>query len=227
MKTKIFLLAMLLLPVGCAGQQGTDLQNMRDVQADLTTQIQELHSELASLSGRVEELEYRLKGQTQQIERKLNLVSSRVPPPEGVPENLLNADEEILKSNTGQSATLYKAGLSQIRTGDIETARNTFSTFVAENPNTAYTDNALFWIGITWEVVGDYNKAIVSYSDTYQRFPAEDYAPIAIFQIAECFNKLGDGKNANLMLQKLIDDYPKSRSAKQASEKLKTTAKKK
>ena len=220
MKIKFFLMIMLLLPLGCS-QQATDLQNMRNVQAELTAKIQDLQTSLNSMSGRVEELEYRLKGQTQQIERKLNLVSSRVPPPDGVPEHLLNADEESLRSNTGQSAMLYKAGLSQIRTGDLEAARNTFTTFVEENPSTAYTDNALFWIGITWELAGNYNKAIVAYSDAYQRFPAEDYAPIAIYQIAECFNKLGDNRNANLMLQKLVDDYPKSRSAKQASEKLK------
>ena len=224
---KIFLVTTVLLPLSCsAGQQGNDLQNVMSTQAELTAKISGLQSELSVLSGRVEELEYRLRGQTQQIEKRLDLVSSRVPPPDGVPEYLLNADEEALKSNMGQSAVLYKTGLSQIRTGDFEAARNTFTTFVENNPNTAYTDNALFWIGMTWEMEGDYNKAIVAYSDAYQRFPAEDYAPIAIYQIAESFNKLGDKKNANLMLQKLVDDYPKSRSAKQAKDKLGAVKKK-
>ena len=223
---KIFLVAVFLLPLGCSSGHYDALQDVHNVQADLITRIDALQNELNLLSGRVEELEYKLRGQTQQIEKRLDLVSSRVPPPDGVSEQLLNADEEALKSNSGQSAMLYKSGLAQIRTGDFEAARSTFTSFVESNPNTAYTDNALYWIGITWEMVGDYNKAIVSYSDTYQKFPAEDYAPIAIYQISECFNKLGDKKNANLMLQKLIDDYPKSRSAQQARAQLGATKKK-
>jgi tol-pal system protein YbgF len=222
------LLFFLLLQVSCSGQinaLNNNLEQLRTVQAEMTTKISELQSNVNLLTGRVEELEYKLKGQTEQIERKLDLVSSRVPPPEGVPEDLLNSDEEALKLNTGKSATSFKVGLSQIRTGDFKAAQQTFLAFVVNNPNTAYTDNALFWIGITWELNDNYDQAIVAYNDAYQRFPAEDYAPVAIYQISECFRKMNDSNNMRLMLQKLSDEYPKSKYAGLANDKLKVPKK--
>ncbi|MDR2338222.1 MAG: tetratricopeptide repeat protein [Deltaproteobacteria bacterium] len=222
------ILFLLFLQVSCSGQTNelnTNLGQLRTVQAEMTTKISDLQSNIDLLTGRVEELEYKLRGQTEQIERKLDFVSSRVPPPEGVPEDLLNSDEEALKLNTGQSATSYKVGLSQIRTGDFEAARQTFLVFIENNPNTAYTDNALFWTGITWELIDNYDRAIVAYNDAYQKFPAEDYAPVAIYQISECFRKMNDTNNMRLMLQKLIDEYPKSKYASLVRERLKVPKK--
>ncbi len=198
-----------------------ELRNLAVNQAELVSRIQDMQNTIAQLTGRVEDLEFKLKGQTQQIEKQLSLVSSRVKPPEGVNEEWLVNDEEALKMNNSESGKLYKSALSALRTGDFAVAIQSFDAFTKRYPNTAYTDNALYWAGLSAELMGDYDQAVVYLSEAYQKFPAEDFAPIALFQIANCFQKSGNYTNQKLMLQKLIDDYPKSAQAKEASNKLK------
>jgi tol-pal system protein YbgF len=198
----------------------SEIRDVRALQAEQSAKIIELRDEIRRVAGKVDELEYIVRGKTEKLQQALEQVTSRVPPPEGVSEELLADDEERISQNTGSAAEQYRQGLGQLRSGDFKGAYLTFSSFIDLNPNTAFTDNALYWTAVCFEKMGQYDRAIVAFSDVYQRFPAEDRVPHALYRLAGVLVKMGSAEDAKLGLRKLIDDFPKHPVAAQAKQKL-------
>ena len=203
------------------GSLQSDVRDVRSLQAQHTAAISELRTELRKIQGRLEELQYQAEGKTAQLERTLRQFGSRVPPPEGVPEDLLNDDGERIARNQGQAAEQFRMGLEQLRAGDFNGAKSTFTSFNEQYPETAFSDNALFWLGVSHEKLGQYNRAIIAYSDVFQRYPAEDRVPAALYRLAESFVKIDAKNDAVITLQKLIDEHPRSSYSSKARKRLK------
>lgn len=198
----------------------SDLADVRTLQAQQSTAIGEMRAELHSVTGKVEEVQHVSVGKTQELEQTITKLQSRVPPPAGVPEDLLNQDDERIAALRGASADMYRQALAQIRTGDFESARATLKSFVEQNPGTAFTDNALFWSGIVESRLGADDRAIVAFSEVFQKYPAEDMVPPALYYLADQLIKMGSKQDAILTLQKLVDEQPKSPFASRARERL-------
>ncbi len=205
--------------IACSGARITaleestakDIRDIRSFQAETTASLNQFRQELREIQGSIELLQHSSQGKAQQLEQSLRRLGSRVPPPQGVPEKYLSSDEERISRITGPSAEEFKLGLGSLRAGDFESAKNLFTKFATENPGTAFTDNALFWIGICNIKTGRYDQAVVSFSDVYQTYPAEDMVAPALFHLSTAFEKLGSRQDAIDTLKKLVDDHPKSR----------------
>lgn len=189
------------------------IRDIRSTQADHSSSIDELRAGINQLSGKVEETRYTAVGKAQELESKLQRFGSRVPPPSGVPVELLEDDEKKISRNSGAAADLFRQGLGLLRSGDLEGAKSIFEQFLSENPDTTYSDNALFWIAICQSKLGQSDRAIVSYSDVVKKFPAEDRAAASLYSLGEEFVKMQSTNDAVLSFQKLVDDYPRSEFA--------------
>lgn len=198
---------------------------MRGIQAEHTAQLSEIRAELRTLGGKLEEIQYVSKGKTLELERTIQQLGSRVPPPAGVPENLLNRDEDKIAAIQGAAAEMYRSALIRLRAGDFESARQQFNDFVSGNPGTAFTDNALFWLGIAYNKLGQRDQAIVAFSDVLSTYPAEDMVAPSMYHLAEVFSLSGSRDDAILTLQRLLDEHPRSQYANSAKQKLKTLRK--
>lgn len=184
-----------------------DIESLRATSAENTSAIADLRADLARLSGKLEELNYQVTGKTAELQRTMEAVSSRMPPPPGVPEDLLASDESLIGRISGSAADAYRAALKDLRAGKFQDARSRFSRFAEENPNTAFTDNAYFWMGICSDQLGELDRAVGGYSAAFQKFPAEDRAAPALYYLAQDFLKMKSRSDAIVTLQKLADDY--------------------
>jgi TolA-binding protein len=187
-----------------------DLTDLRTLQAQHSSAINEIRTQLRELSGKIEEIQHTSVGKTEELEQTISQLKSRVPPPAGVPEELLNQDEERIASLSGAAADDYKKSLSLIRTGDFEGAKQAFTGFIERNPGTAFTDNGLFWLGIAYDKLGQYDRAVGSFSEVFQKYPAEDMVAPALFFLSEALVKMGSKSDAVLTLQKLVDEHTSS-----------------
>ena len=231
---KSILLAALLLPLSfssCSGSQiekldsetksaKNDITDIRTLLAQHSTAINDIRGELRSLSGKIEEMQHSSSGKTQELEQTISQLKSRVPPPPGVPEDLLNSDEEKIAHIDGAAADQFKKGLSQIRAGDFDGSKLTLTSFISSNPGTAFTDNAMFWLGISHEKLGETDRAIVSFSDVFQKYPAEDMVAPALYFAGDAFLKLGSKNDAIAVFQKLLDEQKNSSYASRAKARL-------
>ncbi|MCC6953040.1 MAG: tetratricopeptide repeat protein [Deltaproteobacteria bacterium] len=213
--------------VGCAGGLSEEvkglksqLSEIRSIQAEHTASINEMRQQIGQLGGQVEEAQHLAKGKTEELQRTLEQVSSRVPPPPGVPEDLLNSDDEAISRINSDAATEYRQSLQFLRAGNFDRALTGFTNFIAQNPGTAFTDSALFWSGVCYEKMNQLDRAIGAYSDVFQRFPAEDFVPPSLYRLGDTFEKMGSSKEASFAFQKLVDEHPRSNEAQRARERL-------
>jgi len=226
-RTKIFIASALFL-TSCSEaridqlemKMTNDLRQMREDIAHQSNQIEELRGEIGAVTGKMEEVQHTSTGRTQEIEENLKRLGSRVPPPPPVPEEILLVDEQMISKQQGPAAELFQSGLKQLREGAFADARDSFLRFVQDNPDTTFTDNAFFWQGISYEGLGQLDRAVAAYSLGFQKFPAEDRVPANLYYLASVFQQMNQTKDAELTFEKLVEEHPKSDFADRAKKKL-------
>ena len=128
---------------------------------------------------------------------------------------------ELRGVSTGMG-DLYKDAYETFHKGDLEGARRKFEAFLKQYPNTELSDNAQFWIGETYYLKKDFERAILEYEKAIVKYPEGDKIPAALFKQALAFFELGDKTNARNLLKRVIEKYPNSDQAEMAKKKLET-----
>jgi tol-pal system protein YbgF len=131
--------------------------------------------------------------------------------------------KEIPPETKGLSAgagDLYKDAYETFQKNNLEGARRKFEVFLKQYPNTDLSDNAQFWIGETYYINKDFEKAILEYEKAIIKYPEGDKIPSALFKQALAFLELGDKTNAKNLLRRVIERYPNSDQAEMARKKL-------
>ncbi|MBL7661619.1 tetratricopeptide repeat protein [bacterium] len=223
------LVVYLMGSTGCSSNQKPSLDealgDIRSVQAKQGAAIDQLNAELRVIRGKLEEVEYAATGKTKELESRLAEFGSRVPPPAGVPGELLVQDEEAISKITGPAADQFKQGLMAVRNGNFPAAEEIMSGFATANPDTAFTDNALFWVGVSRDLRNNFDGAILAYGDAYKRFPAEDRAAVALYYLGDSFIKSGLKDEGIATFERLTEDYASSEYGEKAAVRLRELGK--
>jgi tol-pal system protein YbgF len=173
-----------------------------------------------TMGEKIKGIEDRLRG----LEDKMNELVSRPkevekqPPVKEVP-----APKEVPAEVKGASATagdLYKDAYETFQKGNLEGARRKFEVFLRQYPNTELSDNAQFWIGETYYLKKDFEKAILEYEKAIAKYPEGDKIPAALFKQALAFLELGDKTNGRNLLRRVMERYPHSDQAEMAKKRL-------
>jgi tol-pal system protein YbgF len=163
---------------------------------------------------RTKDIEGRLKGLEGKIDR---LASKQLEMERWTSTKEASAEGKGLGTGTGD---LYKDAYETFQKGDLEGARRKFEAFLKQYPNTELSDNAQFWIGETYYLKKDFEKAILEYEKAIAKYPEGDKIPAALFKQALAFLELGDKTNGRNLLKRVIERYPHSEQAEMAKKKL-------
>ena len=187
------------------------------------------------LEEREKTLEEKSKAQeerTKTLEERLKAMEDRLKGLEGKMSEWVSKQMEAEKPTPGKEApvetkgispgagTLYKDAYETFQKGDLEEARRKFETFLKQYPNSSLSDNAQFWIGETYYLKRDFEKAILEYEKAIAKYPEGDKTPAALLKQGFAFLELGDKTNARNILRRLIERYPQSDQAETAKKKL-------
>ncbi|MFB3885764.1 MAG: tol-pal system protein YbgF [Thermodesulfobacteriota bacterium] len=174
-----------------------------------------------NLEDRVKGLEERLKeaadrfkgleGKMTELSSKLKEIEKTPPPKETPPES---------KATPTGIGDLYKDAYETFQRGHLEESRRKFEAFLKFYPNTELSDNAQFWIGETYYLKKDYEKAILEYEKVIVKYPEGEKISAALFKQALAFLELGDKTNARNLLRRVVERYPHSDQAEMARKKL-------
>ena len=217
------------------------LENIQSEMQSLSTDIEEYKELLkrpskdmdrikGDMEDRLKTLEERRKNQEEKVrelEERLKAPEPKTPGPGPKPmesEKSASTKEipaELKGSSTGMG-DLYKDAYETFHKGDLEGARRKFEAFLKQYPNTELSDNAQFWIGETYYLKKDYERAILEYEKAIVKYPEGDKIPAAIFKQALAFSELGDKTNARNLFKRVIEKYPRSDQAEMAKKKLET-----
>lgn len=201
------------------------LGDLRSFQAEQTTQISAMQSELRALQGRVEELEYvqnqRLGSTLSSLQQDLSTLRRRVPPPAIVPVPALEADESLAGTLPGEVGQRLSEALLRVREGKFDEALLLLQDVNRLAVGTPTAAVATFWGAVSFEGLAQFPRAVAAYNDVISQFPRHPRASLALLRQASVLIRLGDTNAAKLTLQKLIADYPRSSEATQARQRLK------
>lgn len=145
-----------------------------------------------------------------------------VPPATPAPPPVLSLpfeDEILLAKEPAEAQEDYRGAWQSLNGQQYDKAIQQFRTFQRKNPSSELADDAQFWIGESYFTRRDYNRAILEYNDVL-KYRKGDKVPAALLRQSQAFVEIGDKTDARLILQKLINDYPNSKQAKDAREKL-------
>ncbi len=217
------------------------LENIQSEMQSLSTDIEEYKELLKrpskdmdrikdDMEGRLKILEERRKNQEEKIkelEDRLKAPEPKAPSPVPKP---IESDKSVstketpaeLKGISTGMGDLYRDAYETFYKGDLEGSRRKFEVFLKQYPNTELSDNAQFWIGETYYLKKDYERAILEYEKAIVKYPEGDKIPAAIFKQALAFLELGDKTNARNLLRRVIEKYPRSDQADVAKKRLET-----
>ena len=120
----------------------------------------------------------------------------------------------------GDPRSLYDAAYQDLTRGNHGLAIMGFEEILHLYPTSELADNAQYWLGETYYVQKDYEKALESFRKVPLAYPAGDKVPAALLKIGYCLVELGESTAAAEALQDLIDRFPGSEEARLADDKL-------
>ncbi|RMI04821.1 MAG: tetratricopeptide repeat protein [Calditrichaeota bacterium] len=111
----------------------------------------------------------------------------------------------------------YRTGLDLFQSHRYREAIEVFESLLAANSEHSLADNAQYWIGECYYMLGDYQAAILAFEKvfTYKNSNKNDYAQ---FKLGLCYYHLNDRKRAREEFQSFVDNYRNSPLVPKAEE---------
>jgi tol-pal system protein YbgF len=121
---------------------------------------------------------------------------------------------------SGEEQAEYDKALAILREGRYEDAATTFSQFLTRYPGSTYADNASYWLGETYYVSRDFDRALATFAKLVENHPQSPKLPDARLKIGFIHYEKKDWTSARRELDGLVADHPGSTAARLAGDRL-------
>ncbi len=224
-----------------------DLQAMEMRMQEMSSQSMrsnaDLAAEVSSLQERIEALHASLELTTRQLQTisqelaasRARMTTGTVLPPvvaadaaagesEGVGDEALAAAAGAAAASGGVSTPeeLYRSAYEDYMRGNYDLASQGFSDYMERWPSTELTDNALYWIGECYDAQGEPQQALDVFTRVLEDYPTSDKAAAAQLKKGLLYLKMDDQAQGVVHLQYVVYEYPGTREADLARERLKS-----
>ncbi len=108
---------------------------------------------------------------------------------------------------------LLAQGISQFKGKGYKAAYKTFEQFLAGRPGDDQAAKTLYFMGECLFNLGEYDLAILDYQKVISNYSRNLHSAAALLRQGMSFEKLTDHETAKIIYTKLAADYPKSREA--------------
>jgi tol-pal system protein YbgF len=108
----------------------------------------------------------------------------------------------------------YESALALAQAGRYAQALDQFAAFLVKWPDHPFAENATFWRGESYFMMGDYPHALEQFEGVLARFQTGNKVPDALLKAGLCEGKLGNPEKAKAYFDRLAREYPKSDAAR-------------
>lgn len=129
--------------------------------------------------------------------------------------------EEVKKPAPKTEGELLKLAEEHLLKGREEAAEAVLNRILKENPKTKKKSEILYRLAEAAFNKGDFREAARRFQAVLDENAKSQWASWALLRQGECFDEMKQPDNAKLFYQDVISEYPKSKAAKEAKEKLK------
>ena len=201
----------------------------------MAREVAELRGQIEVLTNSVNDLEKRQKDLYLDLDNRLQALEAgkgKKPVAAAPIESAKSAaDKGEAKADTkadskpadDPAATLkaYESALSLFKAGKFKESATAFDKFVKTYPDSDKSPDAQFWLGNSYDMLGDCKQVISSQQKLLAKWPKNSRAPDAMAKIANCQSDLGQKADAQKTLKDLVSKYPDSKAASAAKQQLK------
>ncbi|NIP72891.1 MAG: tol-pal system protein YbgF [Gammaproteobacteria bacterium] len=114
----------------------------------------------------------------------------------------------------------YQKAFDLLREGRYARAAEAFQGFLQQYPDSAYSDNAQYWLGETSYVSRDYQAAAAQFKKVLDDYPNSTKIPDATLKLGFTYYELGNWEQARAALETVLQQYPESTAARLAQTRL-------
>ena len=143
-------------------------------------------------------------------------------PPPATPDQ--EAEAERPAPDPVRARAGYQRAFQLLKEAQYSQALAAFTQFLADYPDSAFSDNAQYWLAETHYVLRDYAAAIEAYQALIGTYPDSQKVSHAWLKIGYSQAELGQDALARETLEKVITRYPGATVARLAEERLKKAA---
>ncbi|MBF0607278.1 MAG: tol-pal system protein YbgF [Candidatus Magnetobacterium sp. LHC-1] len=185
------------------GEGKTDRDVLKAQIENIENEIKELQLKMGRIDATLQQKGMAVLPPRNEANRELPQPTPPPPTPQAQPEN-------------GNVKTLYDAAIKDFQDGKFKEARDKFNRLIKDNPANPLAGNSHFWIAETYYREGSYEDAILSYDVVVKKYPGNSKIPAAKLKQAQAFIEIKDPRTAKVILQQLIEEFPKSTEAETA-----------
>ncbi len=114
----------------------------------------------------------------------------------------------------------YQRAFKLLKESQYDQAQKAFKEFLNNYPDTAFSDNAQYWLGETNYVMQKYDIAINEYQTLLRTYPESKKVSHALLKIGYSYAELGNPTDARKTLTEVLKQYPGTTAARLADERL-------
>lgn len=119
----------------------------------------------------------------------------------------------------------YERALGILREGRYPEAADAFNRLLASYPGGDYADNATYWLGETYYVTREFDRALSTFSTLVTNFPQSSKVPDARLKIGYIHYEKSNWKLARQELSTVVSTYPGTTAARLANDRLQRMSK--
>ncbi|PYV50452.1 MAG: tol-pal system protein YbgF [Acidobacteria bacterium] len=186
-------------------------------QSDTNNHVDQLSGQLQTLNDSLDELKARLGKVTNQLEAMQQAQQSLAAQ---ASQQAQAQQQQQAQLAVPPPDVLYNNALRDYNGGNVDLAKQEFSDYVKNYPNTDLAGNAYFYLAELAFKSGDYPNAIKGYDQVLQSFP--DGSKAASAELKKGLAQIESGqKDAGIStLRHVVQRYPRTNEAMQAKDRL-------
>jgi tol-pal system protein YbgF len=207
------------------------LNQLEQLQRD----VQQLRGELEVQAHQSEDLQRRQREQYLDIDRRLQQLETGMAPASSLPPAApattpgltapppVTGEPGMANAGSASPATeqaAYDKALAILREGRYQEAAAAFNRFLTDYPGSRYSDNASYWLGETYYVTRDFDRAMTTFSKLVEFHPDSPKVPDTRLKIGFIHYENQDWPAARAELDELVTRYPDTTAARLASDRL-------
>ncbi len=114
----------------------------------------------------------------------------------------------------------YEQALAVLREGRYAEAAQAFNGFLASYPGSSYADNASYWLGETYYVTRDFDRALATFKGLTENYPNSPKASDSYLKTGYIYYEKKDWPAARMALEEVVNGYPGTTAARLAEDRL-------
>ena len=217
---------------GCASSPKAPIVDYREDRFTTLTEqlaiqrrkIEYLSSEVKELKRKFNQAQAEVKAPAVPTKKALPKVSKRMEAPKVPPAQPAASDNddksELVADSSFESMHLYFRGMQLRKEKKYDEAISAFREFYETFPDHVYADRAHYLVVRSLYDNREYQLAIVSANQMIGRYPHSFRIPEAIYYRSLSYQELGNREEAYDGFRELVQDFPKTESAKIARDQL-------